>query len=116
MTKIMENVFKIIFVNESKMYEIYAKELMQSSLFGFIEVEKIIFGEQSSVLVDPAEEKLKSEFGNVVRTYIPMHNIIRIDEVPKQGTAKIYDSNNNVKNFPNQLFDAGKIKPIKPTE
>lgn len=97
----MDHVFKIIFINDDKIFEIYAKEVLQSNLFGFLEVEEIIFGEQSSVLVDPSEEKLKAEFGNVTRSYIPMHNIIRIDEVPKQGDVKIHNAKgNNVKQFP----------------
>jgi hypothetical protein len=107
----MENVFKIIFINGDKLYEIYATGLEQSSMFGFIEVEGIIFGEQSSVLVDPSEEKLKSEFGNVSRTYIPMHSIIRIDEVPKQGTAKIHNTNGNVTQFPGGYLNNMKSRP-----
>lgn len=113
----MDNVFKVIFYNNDKLYEIYAKELVNSNLFGFIEVEEIIFGEQSSVLVDPAEEKLKAEFGNVTRTYIPMHNVIRIDEVPKQGTAKIHDagkSTNNITQFPGSYYKDNRTK--EPTE
>ncbi len=109
----MDNVFKVIFYNNDKLYEIYARELDNSNLFGFIEVEEIIFGEQSSVLVDPAEEKLKSEFGNVTRTYIPMHNVIRIDEVPKQGTAKIHEvgkSTNNITQFPGNFYKNPKSK------
>lgn len=107
----MENVFRIIFINGDKLYEIYAKELEQSNMFGFIEIEGIIFGEQSSVLVDPSEEKLKSEFGNVSRTYIPMHSIIRIDEVPKQGTAKIHNANGNVTQFPGGYLNNIKGRP-----
>lgn len=41
------------------------------------------------MLVDPAEERLKSEFEGVNRTYIPMHAVVRIDEVEKEGVAKI---------------------------
>ena len=37
----------------------------QSGLLGFIEVEEIVFGEKSSVVVDPSEESLKSEFSGV---------------------------------------------------
>jgi len=93
-------IYKIIFLNDTKLFEIYAKEIMQSNLFGFIEVEEIVFGEQSTVVVDPSEEKLKAEFANVTRTYLPMHNIIRIDELPKQeqGTAKIKDAAGNSTN------------------
>ena len=45
---------------------------------------------RSSVVVDPSEEKLKTEFNSVKRCFIPMHSIVRIDEVEKQGTSKYY--------------------------
>ena len=41
------------------------------------------------VVVDPSEESLKSEFSGVSRTYIPMHSIVRIDEVEKMGQSKV---------------------------
>ena len=47
-------------------------------------MEELLFGERWQLLVDPGEEKLKSEFSGVKRTYIPMHAIVRIDEVEKQ--------------------------------
>ena len=96
-------IYKIMFHNQGKVYEIYAQNVHYSAMFGFIEVEKLLFGEKSSVVVDPTEENLKNEFNGVERTYIPMHSIIRIDEVEKQGTAKISEGNNkneNVMPFP----------------
>lgn len=81
--------FKISFINQGKIYEIFARQVSQSSMYGFIEVEELVFGERSAVVVDPSEERLKDEFTGVKRTYIPMHAVIRIDEVEKQGTAKI---------------------------
>ena len=48
-----------------------------------------MFGEKSSVVVDPGEEKLKTEFTDVIRTYVPVHAVIRIDEVSKAGSAKV---------------------------
>ena len=73
-------------------------------MFGFIEIEKLIFGEKTTVVVDPSEESLKTEFNDVVRTYIPMHSIIRIDEVSKQGNAKITsttsEAGTNITPFP----------------
>jgi len=98
-----KTIYKIIFHNQGKVYEIYAKSVHQGTLFGFIEIEKLIFGEKSSLVVDPSEENLKSEFNEVSRTYIPMHSIIRIDEVSKQGTAKITstsDKGENIMPFP----------------
>ncbi len=84
--------YRITFHNQGKIYEIYATSVHQSELFGFIEIEKIIFGEKSALLVDPSEEHLKSEFAGVSRTHIPMHAVIRIDEVEKTGHSKITES------------------------
>jgi len=55
------------------------------------------------VLVDPSEERLKSEFAGVKRTYIPLQAVVRIDEVEKEGTNKIValaSSQGNVSSFP----------------
>lgn len=84
-----KSTYRITFMNQGKVYEIYARAVHQSAIFGFIEVEKIVFGEKSALLVDPTEEHLKSEFDGVSRTYIPMHSVIRIDEVEKTGHGKI---------------------------
>ena len=95
-------IYKVIFHNQGKIFEVYAKDIHQGALFGFIEVEKLVFGERSSVVVDPSEESLKSEFKGVKRTYIPMHSIIRIDEVEKEGAGKITDvaPGENIMPFP----------------
>jgi len=85
------SVFKIIFFNQGKVYEVYATGVTQSSMYGFVEVEGLLFGEKSAVLVDPAEERLKNEFEGVRCTYIPMHAVVRIDEVEKEGVARITD-------------------------
>ena len=84
-----KTIFKVSFVNQGKIYEIFARQIAQSSMYGFVEVEELVFGEKTSLVVDPAEERLKDEFSGVKRTYIPMHSVIRIDEVEKRGTAKI---------------------------
>ncbi len=102
-----KSLFKIIFVNEGKVFEIYAREISQGNLYGFIEVQKLVFGERSSVVVDPSEERLKSEFSGVKRTYIPMHAVIRIDEVEKEGSAKISaisSKGSNVASFPSPIY------------
>ena len=76
-----KTIFKVIFYNESKVYEIFALEVYPSDMMGFVTVEQLTFGERSTLVVDPGEEKLKLEFESVERTYIPTHAIIRIDEV-----------------------------------
>lgn len=96
------SIFRVIFLNNNKVYELYAKAIYQSDMYGFIEVEDFIFAERAHGIVDPAEEKLKNEFASVKRTYVPMHNLLRIDEVEKEGTPKIRDakSSDKVTAFP----------------
>jgi hypothetical protein len=54
------------------------------------------------MIVDPAEEKLKSEFCSIKRSFIPVHSVVRIDEVEKEGVCKITDmkTGDNVTKFP----------------
>src|SRR5687767_12723171 len=99
------HIFKIMFVNQGKVYEVYARKVSQGRLFGFIEVEELVFGERSTVVVDPGEERIKSEFTDVKCTMLPMHSILRIDEVKKQGTAKISTlEGGNVTQFPMSMY------------
>lgn len=84
-----KRIYKILFMNQGKAYEIYARQVNQGALYGFVEVEELLFGEKTTLLVDPSEEQLKLEFNGVQRTYIPFHSVIRIDEVEKEGTGKI---------------------------
>jgi hypothetical protein len=84
-----KRLYKVIFVNQGKVYEMYARHVSQGNLFGFIEVEEIVFGEKSAVVIDPTEERLRGEFEGVKVSYIPLHAVIRIDEVERQGSAKI---------------------------
>lgn len=111
-----KQIYKVVFYSQGKVYEIFAKQVYQGSLYGFVEVEEIVFGERSSVVVDPSEEKLKAEFAGVKRTYIPMHAIVRIDEVEKQGTPRITaveGKGDNVSAFPTHIYtpNTGPDKP-----
>ncbi len=95
--------YRITFHNQGSVYELYARRVSQGSLFAFVEVEEIIFGERSALLVDPSEERLKSEFAGVKRTYIPLHAVVRIDEVDKEGANRILsgtDARGNITPFP----------------
>ena len=103
-------IHKITFINQGKIYELYAETVRQADLYGFIEIEGLIFGETSSVVIDPSEEKLKNEFSGVSRSLVPIHAVIRIDEVEKQGQSKILelDTNANVTQFPSPFYPPGK--------
>ncbi len=97
-------IYRVLFLNQGKVYEVYARRIYQGNLHGFVEIEDLVFGEKSTLLVDPAEERLQGEFSGVKRSYLPMHAIIRIDEVEKEGVSKIRGSgtpsDSNVTAFP----------------
>jgi len=98
------SIYKISFVNQGKVYEIYARSVGSSGIFGFIEVAELCFGEKSNIVLDPSEDALRNEFAGVKSTHIPLHSIIRIDEVSRQGKAKATDlpknSGSNIAPFP----------------
>ena len=50
---------------------------------------QIVFGQGSTVVIDPSEDRLRTEFAGVKRFYVPLHSVIRIDEVERQGPARI---------------------------
>lgn len=98
-------IYKVIFLNQGQVYELFACAIYQSEMYGFIEIEEFVFGERSQVLVDPAEERLKNEFAGVKRSYIPMHSIVRIDEVEQEGSAKISEfKGDKIAQFPYMGF------------
>ena len=106
------HLFKVVFHAQGKVYEIYARKVGHGSLFGFVEVEELVFGERSAVVVDPAEEKIKAEFEGVKRTFLPLHSVIRIDEVRKQGISKISAADaSNVTQFPFPVYTPGDSGP-----
>ena len=103
--------FKVIFTNQGQVFEIYAASVSQGEMFGFIEVEQILFGERSQLIVDSSEERLKTEFAGVKRVFIPLNAVIRIDEVEKRGSARITPSEGGssvVKAFPVPAVPSGR--------
>ena len=102
-----KRLYRVIFFNQGQVYEVYARGVSGSGIMGFVEVEALTFGERSQVVVDPAEEKLKREFEGVRRTYIPLHAVVRIDEVDRAGESRITDASGKVMPFPGQYFGPG---------
>jgi hypothetical protein len=106
------HLYKVVFHAQGKVYEIYARKVGHGTLFGFVEVEELIFGERSAVVVDPSEEKIKAEFEGVKRTFLPLHLVIRIDEVRKQGISKVSSTDaSNVTQFPYPVYTPGDSGP-----
>ncbi len=105
-----DHLYKVSFFNQGQVYEIYARQVSQGGLFGFIEIEGLVFGEKTQIVVDPSEERLQKEFEGVKRVYVPMHAVVRIDEVEKHGNARITpppEGGGNVASFPVPIYSPG---------
>ena len=105
-----KSIFRITFLQQGQVYEVFARHVSPGGLLGFIEIEELLFGERSQVVVDPSEERLKTEFDGVRRFYVPMHAVVRIDEVEKQGVPRITEPGEgqaNVSSFPVPIYSPG---------
>lgn len=89
MSQSKKTVYRIFFTSQGKGYELYARKVSQAEVYGFVEIEEIVFGEKSALVLDPNEEALKNEFSGVKRLLVPYHAVGRIDEVAREGQAKV---------------------------
>lgn len=89
MSKSNKLVYKVIYEHQEKIYELYASHLTEGALIGFIELEGLLFAADDGETINPGEEKVRQEFKAVGRTYIPVHAILRIDEVDKAHLSSL---------------------------
>ena len=101
--------YRVIFHNQGNVYELYARSVSHGEMYGFVEIGEIVFGERTAILVDPSEEKLKGQFAGVKRTFVPIHAVVRIDEVEQSGTNKVIPAGeaSNVTQFPMPVYTPG---------
>jgi len=84
-------VYKIVFYNHGKVYELFAERVDSSHLYGFVEAADLVFEADVKVVVDPTEEKLRDEFAQTEKLLLPLQSVIRIEKVSKRGSCKIRD-------------------------
>jgi hypothetical protein len=92
-------IFRVTFHNQGKVYQLHARQVGQAELYGFVEVRDLLFDEHTSVVIDPAEERLKDEFDGVQRLMLPLHAIVRVEEVEGRGQNKILDIDGSISNI-----------------
>jgi len=104
-----QKLYKVTFLHQGQVYEVYAKRVGQGGLLGFIEVEGLVFGQKTRVVVDPTEERLQREFEGVKRCYLPMHSVGRVVVVVMPGPSRNTDAakGGNVAAFPVPYFKPG---------
>lgn len=87
--------FRVTFKHQNQVYELYAKDITSEDLFGFISLGELVFDVAGGVVIDPAEEQLKSEFKDVEVLHIPQHHVIKIEQVKNKKTCRIKRLHNN---------------------
>ena len=104
-----KKVYLVRFVGDKQLYELYAYQVSQSHLPGFIEVSELIWDQQSDLVIDPNEERLRVEMSGVISLMIPMHSIQRIDVVKDKGKPKVKptsgDAGSKITSFPSTKKD-----------
>ena len=95
-----KQLFRIAFHNNGKVYELYCQDVNSSYLWGFLEVSGLAFGEGDSLVVDPTEEKMRDEFEGVEVLHLPMHSVMRVEQVKQKGQSIIRDRESGEKVTP----------------
>ena len=90
-------VYRVTFLNQGEVYEVYARSVSQAGIFGFVEIADLIFQDETKKVIDPSRERIANEFEGVPRTLVPLHAVLRIDQVEREGEARITLSTANSK-------------------
>jgi hypothetical protein len=95
-----KRLYKIIFLNQGKVYELFSEGVASSGLWGFIEVSDLVFEEGDGLVVDPTEEKMREEFANARVLHLPIQSVLRVEEVAQRGKCRIRDRESGEKVTP----------------
>jgi hypothetical protein len=96
-----KKLYKVTFLHLGKCYELYARHVASSPLWGFTEVAQLVFEPTGSgLLVDPSEERLREEFADTRVLHLPMQSVVRVEEVERKGALVIRDASDGQKITP----------------
>ncbi|MFY9179537.1 MAG: DUF1820 family protein [Venatoribacter sp.] len=91
--------YRIRFRQADAVLELYVRAIYQSQLPQILELEGLCFNHKTELVSEPAEEKVKKIFSGVARTFLPLANIERIDEL-------------NVQDFPHYLSSQSELQGV----
>jgi hypothetical protein len=95
-----KSLFKVVFLNHGKVYELYAEGVVSSGLWGFIEVSGLVFETSDGIVVDPTEERMRDEFAGATAMHLPIQSVLRVEEVETRGKCLIRDRQSGEKVTP----------------
>lgn len=80
--------YVVTFTRDDDLYQVCARRVAPSELYGLIEIGEFIFP-ANKLVYNPGEERIRREFSGIKRTWIPYHTIVRIDEVADGRESEI---------------------------
>jgi len=95
--------YKVIFLNHGKVYELFASGVTSSGLYGFVEISELQFSDEG-VVIDPTEDRIREEFADSEVLHLPMHSVLRVEQVKARGQCKIRDRETGEKVTPFPLM------------
>jgi hypothetical protein len=95
-----KRLYKIVFLNNGKVYELFSEQVSSSGLWGFVEVSDLVFETSDGLVVDPTEEKMRQEFEHAKVLHLPIQSVFRVEEVKKRGACLIRDRESGEKVTP----------------
>ena len=105
-----KSLFKVVFLNHGKVYELFAEGVVSSGLWGFVEVSDLVFETSNGIVVDPTEEKMRDEFVDAKTLHLPIQSVLRVEEVQKRGKCLIRDRQSGEKVTPFPISPSSKIQ------
>ena len=103
-----KRLYKIIFLNQGKVYELFSQSVSSSGLWGFIEVSGLVFDAGEGLVVDPTEERMRQEFAGARVLHLPIQTVLRVEEVEKRGQCLIRDRESGEKVTPFPISPPGR--------
>ena len=103
-----KKLYKVVFLNGGKVYELFSEAVASSGLWGFLEVSGLVFDTSDGVVVDPTEEKMRQEFEHASVLHLTIQSVLRVEEVEKRGQCLIRDRESGEKVTPFPLSPPGR--------
>jgi hypothetical protein len=103
-----KKMYRVAFAHHGKVYELNCSSVVSSGLWGFVEISGLLFQDGDALVVDPTEEKLRAEFENTHVLHLPLHSVLRVEEVRKPGQAVIRDRESGEKVTPFPMTPPGR--------
>ena len=83
----MKNIFRVHFTWKEKQYELKAHSLDMTHPY-FVSIKDLVLPEDSGVLINPADDEIRKNFGNVRQLMLPFQSVSLIEEFTEDPDEK----------------------------